>query len=526
MTPPDDDRSIEDLLDAAGALSEDAPLDAVGSWLENVKRSLNGADAGWRRLVREGAVDRLRPIAAVSSPARLADTYLDGGSPDAAGDDLQGETVALDDPEPWPEEVDGARVLDDLEEAFTRHLALPSGAAPTLALWTVHAHAHDASPISPVLAVTSPEKRCGKTTLLELLSALVPRPLPASNVTAATVFRAVEAWRPTLLVDEADTFLRDGSELRGVLNSGHLRSQAYVPRCVGDDHEVRQFRTWAPKAVALIGELPDTLGDRAVEIRMRRRAPDEEVERLRRDRLEDDMAPLRRRSWTWAREREDVLRAADPADLPECLHDRERDNWRPLIAISDVAGGRWPERARDAARTVSGDDRGDRSRGTRLLEDVRRILKNHPSDRIRSKKLVERLCGLEEAPWSEYKGRGLSTVSLANFLRRFDVSSKTLRFSAGTYKGYEADAFAESFRRYLPSPPPEAPGSTRNTRNNPRPDAGSDGSAKRNAAEDVTPSESGERPGATGDVTGVTPSEGEGDEGGDAPENDLPELPF
>jgi len=149
----------------------------------------------------------------------------------------------LSDAEPWGEPVDGAELLDELADAVRRYLVIPTGGAETVALWVVHAHLHDAAAISPILAITSPSPECGKTTLLDLLGALVPRPLPASNITAAALFRAVEKWRPTMLVDEADTFIRNSDELRGVLNSGHRRSAAYVVRTVGDDHEPRQFRT-------------------------------------------------------------------------------------------------------------------------------------------------------------------------------------------------------------------------------------------------------------------------------------------
>ena len=158
---------------------------------------------------------------------------LRGDNGAAAG----GAAVTLPTPEPWPEPVDGTVLLETLTETIKRHLVLPAGAAEAVALWTLHAHAHDTAAISPILAVTSPTPECGKTTLLTILHALVPRPLPTSNITVAALFRAVEKWQPTLLIDEADTFLRNSDELRGVLNSGHNRAGAYVIRTVGDDHE-------------------------------------------------------------------------------------------------------------------------------------------------------------------------------------------------------------------------------------------------------------------------------------------------
>jgi putative DNA primase/helicase len=188
-----------------------------------------------------------------------------------AGAEVSDAADFLIDPEPWPDPVNAARLLDNIADVARAYLVLPNGAAELLALWVLHAHAHDCFDISPVLAITSPTPECGKTTCLTLLGALVPRPCPASNITSAALFRAVEKWHPTLLIDEADTFLKSSDELRGILNSGHQRSSAYVIRTVGDDHEPRQFRTWAPKAVALIGKLPPTLASRAIHIELRRK---------------------------------------------------------------------------------------------------------------------------------------------------------------------------------------------------------------------------------------------------------------
>ena len=142
--------------------------------------------------------------------------------------------------------------------------------------------------------------------------ALVPRPLPASNITSAALFRAVEKWCPTVLVDEADTFLRDSDQLRGVLNCGHNRGAAYVIRTVGDDHEPRQFKTWAPKAIALIGKLPETLASRAIPIELRRMAIGETVEPIRADRL-DHLKPLARKAARWAADKWRPCAQTEPA---------------------------------------------------------------------------------------------------------------------------------------------------------------------------------------------------------------------
>ena len=330
----------------------------------------------------------------------------------------------LIDPEPWPEPVIAGDLLDCITNAVRAHLVLPSGAAEAMALWVLHAHAHNCFTISPVLGITSPTPECGKTTCLTLLGALVPRACPASNITTAALFRAVEKWRPTLLIDEADTFLKGSSELRGVLNSGHQRSNAYVIRTIGDDHEPRRFRTWAPKAVALIGKLPPTLASRAIHIELRRKTASESVERLRSDRL-DHLEPLRRQAARWVADNAISLGAADPV-IPEALSGRAADNWRPLIAIADLAGGEWPARARRIAQELGG--RTEQTAGIMLLEDIKRTFIDHDIDRLFSAELAEKLSQMEDRPWPEWHhGKPITAPQIAKLLEPFGIGPGTIR---------------------------------------------------------------------------------------------------
>jgi hypothetical protein len=183
----------------------------------------------------------------------------------------QARPVDSPEPKPWHEPVDGEFLLKRLFALFRRHLVIDQKAALAVALWTIHTYVLAAAETTPRLAVTSPAKRCGKTTLFKVLSYLVYHPEPVSNISPASIFRSIEAEKPTLLIDEGDSFLRDNRELKNVLNSGHTRETAYVKRCVGNDYKPRRFPTWAAVAIALIGRLPETLEDRSIEIRMRRK---------------------------------------------------------------------------------------------------------------------------------------------------------------------------------------------------------------------------------------------------------------
>ncbi|HVT15591.1 MAG TPA: hypothetical protein VHQ90_05330 [Thermoanaerobaculia bacterium] len=228
---------VEATLSALGAAAD---ARAAEPHLRQLGKALRVSDALQRATVRERAILALGDK--VNAPAHLVDAALTPCRPASPG---QGQAVGFEDPEPWPDPVDGAALLLDLAAVLKRYVALPAHADVAAALWSIHAHALAAADTSPILSLISPEKRCGKTRTLLVLSRLVPRPLSTSNITPAAVFRSIEVFSPTLLIDEAETFLGEREELRGVLNSGHSRDAAFVVRTTGDDHEPRRFSTWA-----------------------------------------------------------------------------------------------------------------------------------------------------------------------------------------------------------------------------------------------------------------------------------------
>lgn len=405
------------------------------------------------QLLREAAVRRLEGCG-IRASARAFDAALRTASRLDDGPSLQGRELTIAPPEPALDAVDGAQLLDELTAILKRHVVLPDGAAEAQALWLVHSYALDAAFVSPILALTSPEKRCGKTTNLEVLAALAACPLPASNITPAALFRTIEAYAPTLLVDEVDTFLTGNDELRGVLNSGHTRASARVVRTVGDTYEPRIFSTWCPKVIALIGALPGTLDDRSIVVSLKRRGAGEPVEKLRRDRLVERLAAVRSRIARWAKDSLSALREANP-EVPAELHDRAQDNWRPLLAIADLASGDWPQRARQAALALStGSMRDDDSARTLLLADIRDLFTEQDARFLPSEEIVHALVGLEERPWADWgRGKGLTKNQLARLLRPFGIKPTQQRSGSDVARGYVLDSFMDAFGRYLPPQP-------------------------------------------------------------------------
>ncbi|GAB6276035.1 MAG: hypothetical protein SAMD01599839_05750 [Rectinema sp.] len=200
-----------------------------------------------------------------------------------SGEKMQGRALTLPDITPADEPQDGATLLDDLARHVRRFVVIDETGIAAITLWTVFSHlAHDA-PCCPNLVFSSAVKACGKSTALDVVSRLVPKPLATANVSPAALFRTVEMLSPTLLVDEADSMFRNNDDLRTLVNAGFTRTAATVVRIVGDDLEPRLFSVYCPKAIALIGTLPDTIESRSVIVRMRRRLPNEQIERLRSD---------------------------------------------------------------------------------------------------------------------------------------------------------------------------------------------------------------------------------------------------
>jgi hypothetical protein len=399
---------------------------------------------------RRAAAERLGYRAPILD--KLVEAARGDADPASANNVGQGRRLSFRDVEPWPDPVDGAALLDEIARTIRRYVVLDEPVADAVALWVVHTYALDAAYVSPRLAITSPEKRCGKTTLLTVLGALAARALATANMTTATIFRVIEAARRTLLIDEADSFLGDADEMRGVINAGHCRATATVLRTVEtrEGYEVREFSVWGAVALAAIGRLPGTIEDRAIKVALRRRRPDEPAERLRLDRLEE-LAPIARRVARWTTDNLDTLRATDP-DVPAELHDRAADNWRTLLAVADAAGGVWPERARRAAVALTRDGADDTETvRTMLLADVKAAFDAKATDRLASEDIIAYLTGLEDRPWPEFRGgKAITKVQLARLLKPLRISSGTIRLDDGkTPKGYYLSTLKDAFLRYL-----------------------------------------------------------------------------
>jgi hypothetical protein len=352
-------------------------------------------------------------------------------------------------PEPHP--------LDDVETFLSRFVVYPSEHALIAhTLWIAHTWFMDEWDSTPRIAFLSPEPGSGKSRALEVTEPLVPRALHAVNASPAALFRRVsdEDGRPTILFDEIDTVFgpkaKDNEDVRGMLNAGH-RKGATALRCVlrGKTVDTEELPAYCAVALAGLDDLPDTIMTRSVVVRMRRRSPSERVEpwRMRINGPEGEELRDRLREWS------DLNRhAVSWPELPAGIEDRNADVWEALLAVADLAGDDWPERARRSAVTLvtqSSDRAG--SLGVTLLRDLRAIFDG--VDKLPTETILEQLREIDESPWADIRGKALDARSLARRLGKYGVRPKLLRVGESVFRGYDADDLADPWSRYVTHKP-------------------------------------------------------------------------
>jgi len=363
--------------------------------------------------------------------------------------------------EPYSECINPAQLLDDITATILQFIVLDKYQAQLAALWVCACWFVDVIHAAPIALINAPEKACGKTLLLTVLGKLAPRAALASGISPSVLFRMIEAYQPTLFIDEIETVLKDNDDLRGLINAGHTRDSAYVWRSVakGRDFEPKCFTVWGMKSIAGINaiKLAETVTSRSIIFELRRKKKDEPVQRLRQ--AEPDLfSTLASKLARFGEDYSQQVRDARPA-LPEALSDRDQDNFEPLLSIANVAGGHWPDTALKAALRISGTALTVRSIANELLGDIQKIFRQKKIEKISSADLITALCEDEESAWITYeRGQPITPRRLARLLKSYNIASKNLRFNNKSgIKGFELGQFTDAFSRYLTTPTENTP---------------------------------------------------------------------
>lgn len=334
-------------------------------------------------------------------------------------------------------------LLSLISETFDRHAVLQKGYSSILALVALHFWAFEAAQTSPIPVLQSFVPECGKSTVLELITKLSPRPKPTFGLTGPTLFELADAGH-TLLFDEGDMFLSNKNDLIALFNVGFKRNGPLIRRAGG-----KEYRAWCPKVIAKIGKIePEALATRCIVFRMHRKLAEEICEPLR-NKHDVELKAHAQRCEAWAREAVERLRGAEP-QMPPGFTSRRADKWEPILAIAEDAGQEWTQHVHAVAQAIEAIDKEEPSIQELLIIDIKRIFDITGLDAMGSAGLVGFLKQMAERPWSEWGSNGQRR--LAELLRmEHGIHVKNVRTPLQT-KGYERAQFKELFKRYGQKP--------------------------------------------------------------------------
>ena len=345
--------------------------------------------------------------------------------------------------------LDGCAVLDAVDGFLARFIAYPNDHARRAhTLWLAHTWRMDKWDSTPRLAFMSPEKGSGKTRALEVSEYLVQRGVRVSQATTGYILAKVsEDPPPTLFYDEIDTVYgrkaRGNEDLRALLNAGHRRGATAGRGSWGNDGLTgRDYPAYCAVALAGLGELPDTVADRAVVIPMKKRKRTERVEPWRERVNAEEAKAIGDELGCWMGNASLSL----PENMP--VEDRAADVWEPLIMVADAAGRHWPANARAAARVLTS-KKPQASQGVQLLHDLQIVFGTN--DKMRSEEIITALTALEGSPWQGFHadGSSLNYRDLASLLREYDIRPRDVWIDGAASKGYHADDLRDPWDRYV-----------------------------------------------------------------------------
>jgi putative DNA primase/helicase len=353
---------------------------------------------------------------------------------------------------PWPDPVNTKALLTDVMTQLRRYTVVSDEQALAITLWIMFAWLRENIVVhSPLLVFKSAEPDSGKTTACGVLKFLTPRAYSATEMTGPSLYRFVDRVHPTLIIDDADKLLQRKPELAHIINVGWTRG-TLIPR-VGPYGDPVWFNPFCAKVIAgaqLL--LPKTTATRTITIKLLPKLPSERVEDF--NHTDDErFYELRRKLARWCIDNAEALKNANPA-LPPGFNNRLAMNWRPQLAVADLAGGDWPKKARAAAVKLD-DKREEQSEGIRVLTALASIFTTR--EEITSEEVVKHLNADLTGEWCEFRNRGpITQRQLAALLRAYEIYPVVLhptKRSDLSRHGYRRSQFTDVFAHYLPNDP-------------------------------------------------------------------------
>jgi Domain of unknown function (DUF3854)/Protein of unknown function (DUF3631) len=362
--------------------------------------------------------------------------------------------------------LDRASLIGELEIFFSTRVWHPSSSgghsALIKALFVALTHCKDSFSGVPYLCLESATPGCGKSTVLDLFSFVVARPLYSAGLSRAVLVRQLDERQVTLLLDESE-WLAGHSEtaetIRGVLHAGYRKGATYQV-CEGDDHTIREFKVFGPKVFSAINGLTGALLDRCIVLHLEK-APANvtllpasaddvgPIAVILQEKLEAFALQVREELQTLAHQR-------PPGGYWPEFRNREAEIWHPLLTIAKACGQEIEKRALEAARVLTKAKQSIQADERRIAQarELVEVLGGMDSEIFRPADLVEHLETTEA--WGEAlskkEGSRLKAAAIGRYLTSFRISSRDRQRSGSTYNRLET---LEIIGRHVPILDPE-----------------------------------------------------------------------
>ena len=334
---------------------------------------------------------------------------------------------------PWDGEVDGGHILDALSSTIRKHMVMEDYAADAVALWSVLTWLHDHAEleVAPFLNITAPTIQSGKSTLLGIVKEFVRGPLADTGSSEAYLFRTINRYQPTMLMDEIDLKSKENQVFAAMLNGSQLRESAWIGRAEPTANkqwrEVR-YSTWCPKVLCGIGGLSEATTSRCIQVKLERAPKGKRPPRWR-SRDKHLVTEIRAKLARWTIDNADAIVAGRDAidfDAPPLDHltDRQADGWQALLSTAERAGGEWPGRAREACLSIVKEADDNRSVAELLIGDIRAIFTFYDDpDWMATKQLLAHLNSMHERRWPTFRrgDKPMNAMALSFQMRKFGL---------------------------------------------------------------------------------------------------------
>lgn len=344
-------------------------------------------------------------------------------------------------------------IFDELYGLIDDYICIDEPFKVAFALWVIMTYLTDIAEILPIAWITAPEKACGKSTLLGLFARVVNKPYESVNPSQAVFYRIVERYRPTLLLDEIDNYLKDNKELLTVINAGYSLTACKVARVNMDKSgAIESYNVFGARVFSGIGNMVGTFASRAIRFEMKRKGKDNKTKRLNHRTLpKAHTDELQRKIKRWAMDNRQAVQNTDIMQID--IKDRDFDNWYILLQIAHVLGV-YDEALQSCLSLCQ--NKHEPSLNEQLLMDIRDVWYG---TKMSSKLLLERLTADNEKAWATFNnGQPMTAYQFAKKLKSFDIKSQNMRQGTSVIKGFEKAQFTPIWERYLsPQAPSENP---------------------------------------------------------------------